>query len=217
MPTTKLKIAEQVSRIYTRYIDRENIRPIANKEEMKLLVEQSINEILKSQIMPAGKMGGVDIPESCVIYLQDQTVATDDQGAYVTLTITPLNLPNDMGIREVYPSGGFNDDYIPLPRNMVRNIKGTILDALEQQVGWFRHGNKIRFTKDITTATWGTVNAVDISLLVMDFASYTDNEPLPIPPEIEGSVIVRTLDILSKGRFSQTELAAMNENFKVQS
>lgn len=215
MPTTKAKISEQISRIYSRYVDRENIRPVANKEEMKLLVEQGLNDVLKKSIRKTNNYGGIKIPSHSLIPYT-VSVQTDAEGAYVTIPAFPLDLPNSMGVWDVYDPSNPMDSYIPIPVDAIKVITGTIVEKLEQKVGFWVEGDKIRFTEDITTSSYGSVSDVKVILLVSDLSQVTDNQPLPVSSEYERAVIRMVLESLSDGRISQAELAANNDYDEVE-
>lgn len=212
MATSKKILAEQASRIYARYVDRENLRPVANIEEMILLVGQAINEVAKVSVLPKGKFGGLEIEDTYLLQFEEITVETDSRGAYITLPTLPLSLPDDMGIQEIVRSDQFMtaEQYIPLPSNLFRQIKSTIVESLEQNIGYFRKGFQIRFTKNITLSSNGSVSEVDVTIIGSDLNQFTENQSLPISPEVERKIILAVLESLGAGVFARAELSSKN-------
>lgn len=206
--TTKNRIAEQISRIYSRFVDKENISDILDLREVRFLVEQSMNKVLKIQTSENFKAGSYDIPKSALI-TKSCPVTSESPGlnrAYITLPVIPLNLPLDMGIWAITAPGQPFAPYIPLPAQDVIVFQGTNVSYLENQIGYYLQGKKVYFTKDITLTANGTVTSVDVQLLVMDFREFGDDEMLPISPEVEMDVINDVMVTLSNGKVAQAEL-----------
>jgi len=206
--TTKNRIAEQISRIYSRFIDKENISDILDLREVRFLVEQSLNKVLKIQTAENFKAGSYEIPRASLL-TKSCPVTSESPGlnrAYITLPAIPLNLPLDMGIWAITaPSQPFAP-YIPLPAQDVIVFQGTNVSYLENQIGYYLQGKKVYFTKDITLTTNVTVTSVDVQLLVMDFRELADDEMLPISPEVEMDVINDVMLTLSNGKVAQAEV-----------
>lgn len=213
---TKNKLAEEVQRIYARFLDKDNPSDVIDIREVKLIVEQSINKILKIQVADSFKAGFYDVPRCNLI--QYTCAVTSDSGnsrSFITLPAIPLTLPMDMGIWSISASAAALTPYIPIPAQDVL-VFGTIanganLSYLEGQIGYYVQGKKVYFTKDITTVANGSISSVLVNLLVMDFSQIADNELLPISPEVETSVIEDVLTTISNGKISQAELAAKQE------
>jgi hypothetical protein len=206
--TTKNRIAEQVSRIYARFVDKENVSDILDLREVRLLVEQSMNKVLKIQTSEYFKAGSYEIPRSALI-TKACAVVSESPGlnrAYITLPAIPLNLPLDMGIWAITAPSQPLAPYIPLPAQDVIVFQGTNVSYLENQIGYYLQGKRVYFTKDITLTANGTVTSVNVQLLVMDFREFADDEMLPISPEVEMDVINDVMVTLSNGKVAQAEL-----------
>lgn len=199
MPTTKRKIAEQIQRIYARYVDRDNIEPLLYKEEVMLLVEQSIATVLQADIMTAKKVNRSEIPQSSLV---KYTIAVSANTA--TMPAFPLNLEYDMGVWEIVDPATPLVLYIPVPMQMAKIMQGTIAEALEQQVGFYRYGNKIHF---LSTPT---ASSLDLYLIVPDLSLLSESDPLPLAANQEQDVIIRVLQLLNAGSFSRQELSSIN-------
>lgn len=209
--TTKAKISEEVQRIYSRYLDKGNESDVVDIREIYLFVEQALNSALKIQAAESIKVGIYDIPK-CNIINYTSTVVSDSANnrAYFELPAIPINLPNDMGLWSVSANGKALSPYIPIPAQDVLVFQGTKLSQLEQHIGYYISGTKVYFTKDITLPVNGSVTSVNVQIYVSDWSKFSDNEMLPISPEIESLVIASVLEMMSNGRVSQIELNSKN-------
>lgn len=207
MATTKNILSEQIQRIYSRFIDKGNESDVIDTREIILLVNQSINKVLKLQVAESFKAGMIDVPKCNIVeYTCAVTSQPANTRAFITLPVIPINLPMDMGIWTISASNAAMTPYIPVPSQDVIVFQGTNLSALEQQVGYHMQGKKVYFTKDITTVANGSISSVLVNLLVSDFSTQGDNDLLLISPEVENSIIEDVLGILGLGKIAQAEL-----------
>lgn len=209
---TKAIISEQVQRIYARFLDKNNPSDVIDIREVMLLVNQSINKILKLEVAESFKAGLVDIPKCSLIqYTASVTADATNNRSFITLPVIPLTLPLDMGIWSISASNAAMTPYIPIPSQDVLVFQGANLSYLEGQIGYYVQGKKVFFTKDITLAGNGSISSVIINILASDFSQFADNDMLPISPEVESAVITEVLNIISGGRVSQAEMASQQE------
>lgn len=207
MATTKNILSEQISRIYARYISKNNISDVLDAREVKLLVNQSINKVLKLQVAESFKAGMIDVPKCNIVeYTCAVTSQSGNSRAFIILPVIPITLPMDMGIWSISAANAAMTPYIPIPAQDVIVFQGTNLSALEQQVGYYVQGKRIYFTKDITTVANGSITSVLVNLLVADFSTQGDNDLLLISPEVENSIIEDVLAVLGLGKIAQAEL-----------
>jgi hypothetical protein len=207
MATTKYILNEQVQRIYSRFIDKNNVSDVLDLREIALLVNQSINKILKLQVAESFKAGLVDVPKCNLLeYTCAVSVDSVSSRAYITLPAIPLTLPFDMGVWSIAASAAPLNPYIPIPAQDALVFQGANISALEQQVGYYIQGKRIYFTKNITLAANGLITSVKVNLLVADFTQLTDTDLLPISPEVETMVIEDVLNTLGLGKIAQVEL-----------
>jgi hypothetical protein len=199
MPSTKAKITEQVQRLYARYVDRENISPVAYKEEISLIVEQSINAVLQAVTVPSRKINRCEIPQSSLVKY-NVTVTSD----IATMPAFPISLEHDMGLWEIVNPASPLTAFIPIPMQLAKVMQGTIVSNLENQVGFYRYGDKVHFLSTPGAAT------VDMYLLVSDLSQLGANDPLPLSAGYESEVIMKCLQTLGAGAFAQQELASIN-------
>jgi hypothetical protein len=212
MATTKNILAEQIQRLYARFLDKNNPSDVIDIREVKLLVAQSLNKVLKLQVAESFKAGLVDVPKCNLLeYTCAVTADSGNNRAYITLPAIPLTLPMDMGIWSITPLTGAMTPYIPIPAQDVLVFQGANLSYLEGKVGYYIQGKKVYFTKNITLTANGSVSSVIVNLLVADFSQLSDTDMLPISPEVESVIIDDVLQIISNGRVSQAELASKQQ------
>ncbi len=214
--TTKLRMAEQIQRLYARFLDKDNPSDVIDIREVILLLRQSINKVLKLQVSESFKAGEYDVPKCNLLeYTCAVTSQSSNNRAYITLPATPISLPMDMGIWSISAANSALNPYLPIPSQDVLVFgtiaNGTNLSYLEGQVGYYLQGTRVYFTKDITTVANGSITSVTVNLLVMDFSKITDNEMLPISPDVESAIIDDVLQSIGAGRVSQAELASKQD------
>jgi hypothetical protein len=208
---TKNKLAEEIQRIYARFLDKDNPSDVIDLREVKLILEQSINKVLKIQVAESFKAGLIDVPRCNIIeYTCAVTSDSANTRSYITLPVTPITLPLDMGIWSIAAPTAAATPYIPIPAQDVLVFgtiaSGTNVSYLEGQIGYYVQGKKIYFTKDITLSANGSISSVKVNILAVDFDQFTDTEMLPISPEVVTAVINEVLTVISNGRVSQAEL-----------
>ena len=186
---TIAKLSEQISRIYARYIDKENPNTIVDKREIKLLVVDAIHTILGAKLAAQSAKGFVDIPEALIATYTNISVDNASSVYTCTLPAQPIAASGDMGIYEVF-SDELNP-FIPIPKQILKVSQGTDLAVLESKVGYFRSANnKIRFTADPTVST------VTMRLIINDISKYSDTDILPLPADYNLQVIELVLKTL---------------------
>lgn len=210
--TTKYILAEQIQRLYARFLDKNNPSDVIDIREVKLLVNQSLNKVLKLQVADSFKAGLIDVPK-CNLIEYSCAVSQDSPNSrsYITLPAIPLTLPMDMGIWSITPTSGVLTPYIPLPAQDVLVFQGANLSYLEGKIGYYLQGKRVYFTKDITLTANGSVSTVKVNLLVSDFSQLSDTDMLPISPEVESTIIDDVLQTISNGRVSQAEMASKQQ------
>lgn len=221
MATTKKKLSEVIQRIYARFKDKEDINKSLDSREIKIMVEQAMNKILKAQTFERFTDGYIDIPRCNLIKYASQAVVADasNNRAYVDLPAIPLSLPMDMGVWLINAVGSPHTPYIPLSSQdwHVMGVSfssgtqtgGITSSYLEGQVGYYIEGKRVYFTKDIKTDD--SVDNADVTLLVADLSQLGDNDLLPLNPETESMVLEDVFNQLGLGRISQQELVAKHE------
>mgnify|MGYP005608342417 FL=1 len=159
--------------------------------ELIISVGQVINAKQKAEYFDRNVPMGESIPNGTVLGLYQSVAVVQDGTGYskATLPIKPLNLPRNMGVWSVYPSGQPENEFIPLQMGQNNLLRSQpMINDLLGQVGYETLGATLRFTQDLTNG--GTVSpTVDMRLAVLDMDQYDDYTMLPIPPEWEWDII----------------------------
>lgn len=141
--------------------------------------------------------GTVSYGSTTMDKMQICTLALDvaASNAYITLPAQPINLPRGMGVWRIYLNA--DDPYIPMPSQLLgisgkttHNGLNAILDG--KTAYEYSSRNKIRFNKTLAEMP----ETVTVELLVVDPATLADTDMLPIPPEMEHTVIREVLQTL---------------------
>ena len=195
MATTRTKIREEIQLLYGQFLQKNGFNDNIDVRLIDILVSQSINKFLKTQTLQTLKAGSVEIP-TCNIITYDLVVSN----GVATLPVYPISLPMDMGVWRVYLTSNPNVLFIPINKGYSTVYQGLNVEFLEGQTGYIINGNKLTFKNTVPTSN------VSVDLLVSDFTTIGEGELLPVSPEIESTVISDVLEIISQGRFSQSEL-----------
>lgn len=194
--TTLNIISEQVNRIYSRYIDKDNEK--IDLREIKRLVSQVVNKMFKLEHFELRDIVGTAI--GTYEYTREQ----DSDGYFVTLGISPISLPKEMGIHRVYKKGCPQKPYIPIRSGDFDIVQGTPTQYIEGQTGYWLDGMKIRFTNK-------SGEDIVVKKIVNDPSNSDGNLPLPVPSDMEHDVIAGVLQLLGLGQVAQTELNTKHE------
>lgn len=186
---TRYRLAEQIYNLL------EGGDPAAassiSHNELIIAVGQVVNSKLKSEYFDRNVPMGESIPNGTVLGLYEGISVSKDGTGYskCTLPVKPLNLPRNMGVWSVYPSGNPGEEFIPLQMGQINMLRSQpMINNLLGQVGYETLGETLRFTQDLTNN--GTQSAtVDMRLAILDMDKYDDYTMLPIPPEWEWDIV----------------------------
>jgi hypothetical protein len=212
MAATVNKLAEQIQRIFAKQAHQENLKPTLNPRELHPLIEQSINAILKVRTQEKIAEGFIEVPKCSIVEYANIAVVASGTRSYFVLPIMPIDLPNDMGVWAVSPSTDPFITFIPLPAQSGSVMVGTDIEFLEGQVGYFRSGSKVWFTKDVTTVDNGVITTVNPHLLVNDMSQYQLDDPLPLSADYEILVIESVLKAVGMLGYNQINTDADKNN-----
>jgi len=191
--TTKYKIAEQVQRLL-------NGNPVVsgrfNLHEIKLLVAQVANQLLKADHFSVNMPEGDTIPTNCMVYTYDNVPVTTYKTTFskATLPSIPIGLPRNMGVLHVSKIDAIEEPFIPIPTSMYGIIKPQdLLGELSGLIGYEVVGKDIILTKNLPGMS---VNSVYIRLVGVDLSTVSDYETLPLTADLEGQIITQVYNIL---------------------
>lgn len=191
--TTKYKIAEQIQRLL-------NGNPVVsgrfNLHEIKLLVAQVANQVLKADHFAVNMPEGDTVPTNCMVYTYDNVPVTTYKTTLskATLPSIPIGLPRNMGVLHVSKIDAIEEPFVPIPTSMYGIIKPQdLLGELSGLIGYEVVGKDIIFTKNLPGMS---VNAVYIRLVGVDMSTVSDYETLPLTADLEGQIITQVYNIL---------------------
>ena len=198
MATNYKILGEQIMRIYSRSIDREDVTPRIDYREVKPLMVQVINQLLKTEHYQRGEVSGTSLATYSLP--RQRTDAYD----CVNLTVTPISLPKEQGVHRVFQEGCPWDPFIPIRTGDFEISRGTPSSFIEGHTGYYLSGTKLIFTKEVP----GTI---EVQLVVNDPALISNTDLLPIPPEMEGTVIHGVLQMIGFSNAAQVEQVSKTE------
>lgn len=189
-------ITERIRRILsTGYINDQD--RVKNKE-IELAIQSVTNQLLKIDTFSnIFNYDGESIPDGCVIATYDnQPVERYKQNwTTVPLPATPIGgLPDKMGVWSVARAGYPLTRYINLPSGMYQTLLGDKLMNPINTHFYTWEGMRIIIFDDLVGAG---ISGVDIQLCIMDLSLYGENDPLPIPADMEAAIIDEVVKMYS--------------------
>lgn len=170
--------------------------------EIKMHIQSVANALLKAEVFNTTyNFEGESIPDGCVIATYTLEVTKGAQGtAKARLPITPLYLPDKMGVFAVYPTGY---DYSP-EQQFVYAAPGTynviqrerLISPLGKKCYTWDSG-VITVFADLIDAG---ITTIDVKLCVMDLGRCDDNDPLPITPDMASVITSQVVAIYQGGK-----------------
>ncbi len=190
--TTKFKIAEQIQRLIA---GNPVIQARVQKNDVKLLIEQVANQLLKTEFFQVNMADGDTIPPNCMIYTYESVPVTVYKGVSKTvLPSMPINLPRNMGVFHISRTDAIDEPFIPIPSGLYGIVKPqTLLGELSGLIGYEVFGKDVVFTKNLPGLG---INNVFIRLVGVDLNTVTDYETLPISSDMEAMIVQTVYNIL---------------------
>ena len=160
-------------------------------EDIMESVGQYINAHFKQEHLSVNMPSGETIPEGVMLAPYGDTtpiVPVQYKGvSKITLPVTPVALPRNMGVYHVSRLNDISDGFVPLQTGQLALIKGErLISDLLGQVGYEVVGNDVIFNKDLTTEDGTTIY---LRLVVFDINSFDDYTNLPLPADMESSIV----------------------------
>jgi hypothetical protein len=205
MATTKYKISEQIQRMLK---GNPVISARVHQNDIKLLIEQVANQLLKAETLSVNMADGDSLPPNCMIYTYDNvTVSTyKTTKSKATLPSIPVSLPRNMGVLHVSKTDAIDEPFIPIPASTYGIIKPqALLGDLSGLIGYEVVGKDIIFTQNLPGQS---VNNVFIRLVGVDMSSITDYELMPLSSDMEAQIVQTVYNILVQAPPADKALAA---------
>jgi hypothetical protein len=190
--TTKFKIAEQIQRLIA---GNPVIQARVQKNDVKLLIEQVANQLLKTEFFQVNMADGDTIPPNCMIYTYESVPVTVYKGvSKAVLPSMPINLPRNMGVFHISRTDAIDEPFIPIPSGLYGIVKPQVLlGELSGLIGYEVFGKDVVFTKNLPGLG---INNVFIRLVGVDLNTVTDYETLPISSDMEAMIVQTVYNIL---------------------
>jgi len=164
--------------------------------EIKILVGQVANQILKADYFGVNLPEGDTIPQNCMVYTYDNVAVTTYKTSLsrATLPSIPISLPRNMGVLHVSKTNAIDEPFIPIPTSMYGIVKPQdLLGDLSGLISYEVVGKDIIFN---TNLPGQSVNSVYIRLVGVDINAVTDYEILPLNVDMEAQVVTQVYNIL---------------------
>jgi len=189
--TSKGKLAEQIIRLYKG--GDIGTETELDEREVFLLIGQVYNQLLKAERYNNLNEGDRQASNSIIASYDNVLVKPWKSKSKIDLPAVPLSLPRNMGVWYVAPMDDPFEPFIPLQAGQYSMIKNHVVGLLENKTGYEVHGRELVFTKDLEKEG---IEKVFLQLILLDIEDYGETDPLPLPPEIEGTVISQVLALL---------------------
>ena len=189
---TKRRIAEQILRI-AQGGDSAGASNIKLPEVM-LLVEQSLNELLKIERFKNIAEGDRYPVDLMIATYDNVAVTTYKDTSKCTLPAIPIALSRGRGVWQISKTDSPSEPFIPIQPGQWALIKNQrILGELSGIIGYEVNGKEVIFTQNLPGQG---IDEVMIKLLVVDFSQLSETDLLPIPADMELQVIKNVLELL---------------------
>ena len=193
MATTKKKIAEQIQRLL-----RGNpiISARTHINDVKLLVEQVANQLLKADHFGVNMPEGDTVPNNAMIFTYDNvSVSTyKTTKSKCTLPSIPISLPRNVGVLHISKTDVIDEPFVPIPSSLYGIVKPQdLLGDLSGLIGYEVIGKDVIFTKNLPGLG---INSVFIRLVGVDLSQVSDYELLPLSSDMEAQVVQNVYNIL---------------------
>lgn len=188
MITNRLLSDQILFRLYGGVPDVAN--PV-QQEDVWQYIEQWINARFKLQHFNTTLPSGETIPDGCALatYSNIPVVSNNNGTSYANLPVMPITLPRNLGIYDV--SDGKGTHYIPIQKGQGALLSSDyLLNTLFDQIWYEPTGRTVKFPIDLTL--YG-VNEVEMVLMTFDMSQYDQNDPLPLPKDMEADLIKEAL------------------------
>lgn len=191
--TTKYKISEQVQRLLK---GNPIISARVHINDIKLLIEQVANQLLKADYFAVNVPEGDTIPNNCMVFTYDNVPVTTYKTtkSKATLPSMPINLPRNMGVLHVSKTDAIDEPFVPIPTSLYGIVKPQdLLGDLSGLIGYEVIGKDIVFTKNLPGLS---INSVLIRLVGVDLSQLSDYDILPLSSDLEAQVVQTVYNIL---------------------
>jgi hypothetical protein len=191
--TTIFSISEQIKRILA---GNPIISGRVHMNDVKRLVVQVANQMLKADHFQVNMPAGDTIPNNCMVYTYDNVPVTvyKTSKSRATLPSIPVSLPRNMGVLHVSKTDAIDEPFVPIPTSLYGVVKPqALLGDLSGLIGYEVIGKDVVFTKNLVGLG---INSVYMRLVGSDLSQLTDYDILPISADMEAQVVQTVYNML---------------------
>jgi hypothetical protein len=191
--TTIYSISEQIKRILA---GNPIISGRVHMNDVKRLVVQVANQMLKADHFQVNMPAGDTIPNNCMVYTYDNVPVTvyKTSKSRATLPSIPVSLPRNMGVLHVSKTDSIDEPFVPIPTSLYGVVKPqALLGDLSGLIGYEVIGKDVVFTKNLVGLG---INSVYMRLVGSDLSQLTDYDILPISADMEAQVVQTVYNML---------------------
>lgn len=192
---SKYSLAEQI-------IERakgapENQATFMDQPSVQLAIGQVVNAMLKLEAFEnlnvKEEFGDLVPAGLCMATYENVAINTYKTNySKLTLPAMPVKLPKDIGCFHI-GADPFNS-WIPIPQGLFQMLaREPLISDVLGQVAYERNGYDVVFTKNLPGQTPAITSAAFVKLLVVDISLLSEFDPLPIPADMEDTVITEVL------------------------
>lgn len=173
--------------------------------EVLLRLDQIVNEQAKLGTLENWKMNRDEFIDDTWITTWEWLTLTDPANkanSYVQLPATPMDLPDNRGVDQVYFKNDFSavkkkyfDPIVITSFRDVSTYRNTMGGELEGRISCYIKNGYLYFDRGDVNATYGQIG---LRLVVKDASAIGDNDPYPIPADRQRLVIDMCIDFFRK-------------------
>jgi len=180
--------------------------------EVLLRLDAMVNQMAKAGFIENWKMGNATQLDEQFITTWEWIAITDPANkmpSYFTIPANYVNLPRNGGIEQVYFENAFNGNktryFDPIIIKSFRDVaayRNNMAANLEGRISGYAKGRTFVFDRGGVGAKYGNAG---IRLAIRDSSVIGDDDPYPIPADIEQSIIAELVDWFRERRKQPTD------------
>lgn len=180
--------------------------------EVLLRLDAMVNQMAKSGFIENWKMGNDAQVDEQFITTWEWLTITDPPNkmpSYFTIPANYVNLPRNGGIEQVYFENAFSGNktryFDPVIIKSFRDVaayRNNMAANLEDRISGYAKSRTFFFDRGNVGTQYGRAG---IRLVIRDSSAINDNDPYPIPADIEQTVIAELVDWFRERRAQPTD------------
>lgn len=181
--------------------------------EVLLRLDALVNQRARNGYIENWKMGhGATVDEQFVTTWEWQTITDPANGlpSFFTIPANYVNLPRNGGIEQIYFENSFSGNktryFDPVIITSFRDLamyRNNMASNMEGRVFGYPKGRTFYFSKGNIARDYGS--NVGVRLAIRDSSAIGDNDPYPIPADIEQAVIGELVQWFRERRSQPTD------------